>query len=95
MERLKVVDEKICKPLFLTEAQKENLVKAFSEFYTEIDKLRKSEPNRQKPLDKSKVDPLEKARDLQIKKVITSVQFSKYLELEKASRPPQPEGREQ
>ena len=86
-ERLKVVVEKICKPLILSEAQQETFVKAFSEFYTEMDKLRKSEPTRQTPLDKSKIDPLEKARDLQIKKVITSGQFAKYLELEKAARP--------
>lgn len=91
-QRMQVVVEKICKPLALSVEQQQVVAKAFSDFYVEMDKLRQTEPDRQAPLDKSKVDPLEKTRDLQIKKVITNAQFTKYLELEKAARPVRPNG---
>ena len=91
-QRMQVVVEKICKPLALSVEQQQVVAKAFSDFYVEMDKLRQTEPDRQAPLDKSKVDPLEKTRDLQIKKVITDAQFTKYLELEKAARPARPNG---
>ena len=76
----------------LSAEQQQVVTKAFSDFYVEMDKLRQTEPDRLTPMDKSKVDPLEKARDLQIKKVITNAQFTKYLELEKAARPARPNG---
>jgi len=91
-ERLKVVSEKICKPMALSAEQQQVVTKAFSDFYVEMDKLRQSGSDHQMPPDKSIVDPLEKARDLQIKKVITNAQFTKYLELEKAARPARPNG---
>jgi len=94
-ERLKTVDEKICKPLSLSATQKETVNKAFREFYTEMDKLPKPQANSQTPPDKSKVEPLEKARDSKIKQVISADQFKKYQELEKSLRPSKPEGKEQ
>lgn len=94
-ERMRQVEEKICKPLSLSAAPLEEVKKAFSVFYTEMDKLVKSEDDRQAPPDKSKVEPLEKARDEKIKQVLSDEQFKKYLELEKASRPGRAEGKEQ
>lgn len=90
-ERLKQVDEKICTPLSLTAVQKETVSKAFSDFYTEMDNLAKSRGDGQRPPDRSKVEPLEKARNEKIKKALSGEQFKKYLELEKASRPKKPD----
>jgi hypothetical protein len=86
-ERIKIVDEQICKPLSLSSSQKETVDKAFREFYAEMDKLPKPQPNT--PPDKSKVEPLEKARDAKINQDLSADQFKKYQELEKASRPKQ------
>jgi len=94
-ERIKTVDEKICKPLSLSSAQKETVDKAFREFFTEIDKLPKSQSNPQSPPDKSKVEPLEKTRDAKIKQVLSADQFKKYQELEKAARPNKPDDKVQ
>lgn len=91
-ERIKVLKEKICKPLSLTAAQQEKVIKAFSDFYTEMDKLIDTRGDGQTPPDKSKVDPLEKTRNAQIQKVITAEKFKKFLELEKENRPARPEG---
>jgi hypothetical protein len=86
-ERILIIDEKICKPLSLSPAQKETVDKAFRDFYTEMDKLVKTEAATKTPPDKSKVEPLEKTRDTKIKQVLSGDQFKKYLELEKAARP--------
>lgn len=86
-ERLITIDEKICSPLSLSAIQKETVSKAFRDFYTEMDKLVNTRANAQIPPDKSKVDPLEKARDAKIKQVLSDEQFKKYIELEKAARP--------
>lgn len=94
-ERIKIVDEKICKPLSISASQKETIDKAFREFYTEMDKLPKSQANLQTPPDKSKVEPLEKARDAKIKQVLSADKFKKYQELEKAARPNKPGGKDQ
>ncbi|MFZ4707550.1 MAG: hypothetical protein ACOYMF_16240, partial [Bacteroidales bacterium] len=91
-EKLKAVDEKISKPLSLSTIQKETVNKAFCEFYTEMDKLKKTQADAQARPDKSKVEPLKKARDAKIKKVISDEQYKKYLELEKAARPNKGEG---
>jgi hypothetical protein len=86
-ERIRIIDEKICTPLSLSAVQKEAVEKAFRDFYSEMDALVKSAPQSSLPLDKSKVEPLEKSRDEKIKKVLPSQQFQKYLELEKTTRP--------
>ena len=93
-ERMKNLDNKICIPLSLSATQKEIVNKAFADFYTEMDKLRKPQANRQSPPDKSKVEPLEKARDGKIKQVLSADQYKKYVELEKSLRPNQPKGKE-
>ena len=46
----------------------------------------------QVPMDKSKVDPLERTRDEKTRLVLSKDQFMKYQELEKVSRPPRKEG---
>ena len=94
-ERLKTVDEKICKPLSLSATQIETVTKAFKKFYTEMNKLPKPQANSQAPPDKSKVEPLEKARDEKIKKAISADQYKKYQELEKSLRPVKPAGNDQ
>ena len=88
--RLKVVDEKICKTLLLTSAQREIVLSAFSEFYSDMDKLMQTQGGRPGPLEKSKVDPLGNARNLKVKQVVTEEQFKKFLELELKARPEKP-----
>jgi hypothetical protein len=90
-ERLKTLQEKVIKPLALNTAQNNAIIKAYKEFYTGMQNLKKAEVNPQPPPDKSKVEPLEKARDEKIRQVLSGEQFMKYKELEKASRPPRPE----
>jgi hypothetical protein len=84
--RVKKVDEQICVPLAFSASQKEAVSNAFREFYTEMEKLPRPEPGSKTPPDKSKVEPLEKARDAKIKKLIPADQYTRYLELEKAMR---------
>ena len=91
-ERLKIVSEKICKPLSLTAIQQETVNKAFIGFYTEMDQLMNARGDHPAPPDKSKVDPMEKARNAKIQQVMTAEKFKKFLELEKESRPARPDG---
>jgi len=93
-EKMKMVQEKIIKPLSLNASQSETITKAFKDFFTSAGELMKTQANPQLPLEKSKIDPLEKARDEKIRQVLTKDQFTKYQELEKASRPPRPNGPE-
>jgi hypothetical protein len=86
-ERLKVVEEKIIKPLSLNSTQKESVSTAFKEFFTEVDTLVKNQSNSQGHPDKSKIKTSEKVRDEKVKQVLSDEQFTKYLELEKNSRP--------
>jgi hypothetical protein len=90
-ERMKLVDEKIIKPLSLNSSQTETVNSAFKEFFTGMDKVRQSQESNPAPPDKSKIEPLEKSRDEKIKQVLTKEQFVKYKELEKSSRPPKPD----
>jgi hypothetical protein len=89
-ERMKAIQEKVIKPLALSSTQNETVTKAYKEFFTGMESLRKLQTNPQVPLDKLKVEPLEKARDEKIRQVLSKEQFAKYQELEKASRPPKP-----
>lgn len=59
-ERLKAVKEKICKPLLLLAAQEETVIKAFGDYYTEMDRLTNVRADHPAPPDKSKTDLLEK-----------------------------------
>ena len=88
---MKMVDEKIIKPLSLNSSQTETINSAFSDFFEGIDKMRQQQQTTPAPPDKSKIEPLEKARDEKIKQVLTKEQFIKYQELEKSARPPKPE----
>jgi|WetSurSiteA1Bulk_404760.scaffolds.fasta_scaffold72171_2 hypothetical protein len=90
-DRMKVVDEKIIKPLSLNSSQSETVTIAFREFFSDIDKIRKTQQDSRAPVEKSKIDPLEKARDEKISKVLSQEQYLRYTELEKASRPPKPD----
>lgn len=92
-ERMKIVDEMIIKPLSLNSSQSESVKGAFREFFKGMDKLRQDlQQNTPAPPDKSKIEPLEKARDEKIKQVMTKELFLKYQELEKSSRPSKPGG---
>jgi len=93
-DRMKTIEEKVIKPLVLGSTQKEAVTNAYKEFFTGMESLRKLQTNSQVPLDKSKVEPLEKARDEKIRQVLSWEQFVKYQELEKASRPPKLNGPE-
>jgi hypothetical protein len=93
-ERLKMVDEKIIKPLSLNTLQNETVREAFKDFFTEMDKLRQKQLNNPGPLEKSKVEPLEKSRDEKVKLVLSKDQFIKFQELEKTTRPPKPNDKE-
>lgn len=90
-ERMKIVQEKIIKPLSLNTTQSQTVTQAFTEFFTAADNARKNQKDLHGPLDKSVIGPLEKTRDDKISKVLTKDQFTKYLELEKSSRPPKPD----
>lgn len=89
-ERLKTVQEKIIKPLSLNTTQSQTVNQAYKDFYTAVDNLRKARKDPQERLDKSKIQPLVKARDDKINKVLTKEQFAKYLEVEKSLRPGRP-----
>ena len=89
-ERMKMVQEKIIKPLALTAAQNETITKAYNDFFAAVENLKKTQASQQGPLEKSKMEPLEKTRDEKISKVLSKEQFAKYQDLEKASRPPKP-----
>ena len=93
-ERMKKVDEKIINPLSLNSSQSETVNGAFREFFDGMDKIRQEQQNIPAPPEKSKIEPLEKARDEKIRQVLTKEQFIKYQELEKSSRPPKPGGEE-
>jgi hypothetical protein len=93
-ERLKNVDEKIIKPLGLNADQSAVIISAYKDFFTEMEKLRSGNETKQGPPDRSKVEPLERARDEKISKVLTEAQLSRYRELEKLARPPKPEDKQ-
>jgi hypothetical protein len=84
-EKLKSLETNILGPLSLNASQKESVINAYKEFYTGVDNIKKTEGNAQTPVDKSKTEPLKQKRDETIKKVLTSDQYKKYLDLEKAS----------
>ena len=93
-ERMKIVQEKIIKPLSLNTTQSQTVTQAFMDFFTAADNARKNQKDLHGPLDKSVIGPIEKTRDDKISKVLTKEQFTKYLELEKAARPPKPGNQE-
>jgi hypothetical protein len=86
-ERLKMVNEKICQLLKLDNTQSEKVNSAFNEFFLEMDKLVDKSTNPPTRPEKSKVDALAKIRDDKIKQVLPEGLFTKYLELEKTTRP--------
>ena len=94
-EKMKTIQEKVIKPLGLNATQYEAATKAYTDFFTSVESLKKSQANTQAPLDKTKVEPLEKSRDEKIRQYLSKEQFAKYQELEKVSRPSKPGGGEQ
>ncbi len=90
-ERIKMVKERICKPLNLDNLQTEKVSSAFNDFFEEMDQL--VDKNTKPPVrsEKSKVDSFAKIRDENVKLIIPESQFPKYLELELAGRPKGPE----
>lgn len=89
-ERIKMVDEKICRPLNLDKNQSEKVTAAYKDFFVEMDKLVDKSANPPARPDKTKVDPLAKIRDEKVKLTIPEALFPKYLELELALRPKGP-----
>lgn len=87
-ERLKMVNEKICTPLKLDKNQTATVSDAFKDFFTEMEKLIDFRANSPRMPEKSKVGALAKIRDNKVKKVIPENVFTKYIELEKTTRPP-------
>lgn len=94
-DRLKNVQEKIIAPLSLTADQQNGVLSAFTEYYTAVEKLREGMADSKQRPDRSKIQALEKVRDEKVKQILSEAAFVKYLELEKASRPPRPSGVEQ
>jgi uncharacterized protein YfkK (UPF0435 family) len=90
-ERLKMINERICKPLNLDNSQTEKVTSAFKDFFEEMDKLVDKSVNPSARPAKSKVDELAKIRDEKVKLIIPESQFPNYLELELAGRPKGPE----
>jgi hypothetical protein len=86
-ERLKMVDKEICQPLKLDKTQKEKVSEAFNDFFVAMDKI--ATPPAMP--EKAKIDALAKIRDEKVKKAIPESLFTKYLELEKSTRPKGPE----
>ncbi len=87
---MKTLQEKIIKPLGLNTAQSEAVTGAYKDFTAALEKLKKAQTDPRQPVEKSKVEPLVKARDEKISKVLTKDQFTKYMELEKSMRPAKP-----
>ena len=87
-ERLKMVNEKICQPLKLDKNQTAKVSVAFKDFFIEMEKLMDFKTNPPRMPEKPKVDALVKIRDNKEKKIIPENVFDKYIELEKATRPP-------
>ena len=91
-EKLKIIQEKVFKPLTLNATQTEAVTRAWKEFFSGLDNLMKAQGNPREQMDRSKIEPLEKARDEKVRQAVSPAQFAKYRELEKASRPPRPDG---
>jgi hypothetical protein len=89
-ERLKIVEEKIIKPLSLSAAQQEKVITAFKEFYAEMEKLKGHQGSSNQKPDRSKVQAFEKIRDEKVQQAIPEKLFPQYLELEKNARPQKP-----
>jgi hypothetical protein len=90
-ERIKMVEERICQPLKLDQAQTEKVASAFIDFFLAMDKLADKTANPPTRPEKSKVDPLAKMRDEKVKQAIPESLYQKYLELELQLRPKGPE----
>lgn len=93
-ERIKKTNEVLQKEVQLTTAQKTAIEKAFRDFFTAADKVKKDNPPPPPPPPDPKVkeamDKLVKERDQNVKKVLTDDQYSKYKEAVKKLHPPKP-----
>jgi hypothetical protein len=90
-ERLKIVEDKITKPLSLDSGQSAKVIAAFRLFYLEREKLKNTSSNSDARPDREKVDALVKARDESIRSAIPESAFEKYRELEKSMHPHPPQ----
>lgn len=82
-ERLKMIDQKICKPLSLDNERSEKVKSYFKEFFIEVDKL---SANGNRP-ERKKVEIIAQNRDKKIKQLLTEEEYKKYLKLEPETRP--------
>ena len=93
-EHIKMVDEKICRPLKLDSLQASGVKQAFKEFFMEMEKLTDKSSDPPRMPEKSKVEALEKIRIDKVRQIIPKAIFPKYLELDMAAHPEgPPEGR--
>ena len=74
-QRLKTLQEKVIEPLGLSSTQKEAVSKAYSEFFTSVESLKKSQANSQTHPDKTKIEPLKKERDEKIRQILSKEQY--------------------
>lgn len=95
-ERIKKTNEVLQKEVTLTDAQKTAVEKAFRNFFTAADKVRKDNPPPPPPPPDPKVkeamDKLVKERDDAVKQILTVDQYNKYKEAVKKLHPPKPGG---
>jgi len=82
-ERLKMIDQKICKPLSLVNERSEKVKSYFKEFFFEVDKL-SAHGNRP---ERKKIEILAQSRDKKIKQLLKEDEYKNYLKLEPETRP--------
>jgi hypothetical protein len=90
VEKVRMIDDRICQPLTLDQTQKGKVILAFKDFFIDMDKLIDFTTDPPTRPEKSKVDSLAKIRDEKVKSAIPEASFPKYLELEKETRPKGP-----
>jgi hypothetical protein len=86
-DRLKEVESEIIKPLSLTPVQQNAVMKAYQDFFSEVEKLKAAQGSTAGPVDRSKIEPVKVKRDDAIRKALPADKYSKYQELEKANHP--------
>jgi hypothetical protein len=88
-QRLQQVFEALDKSLTLNTTQKQQVVAAYTAFFTDMEKHRGKDAAMPPPppVPKAIADKLSGERDAKIKAALNEVQYKKYVELEKTLRP--------
>jgi hypothetical protein len=85
-QRLKKLNDALAKEMTLSAGKQKIINSAFKTFFTKMDKLRGAGETGQPPK-KEAVDKLAAERDAQIKKVLSTAEYTKYLLVEQQIRP--------